>query len=54
VGVPVLHSAALHGRPYVGISITPSFGFGRQRDGRAALGRPLRGGAPGSWRSAWA
>ena len=38
VGVPVVHSRALTGRPYVGISIAPAFGRGRQRDGRGALG----------------
>lgn len=37
-GIPVVHSRALHGRPFFGITITPAFGIGRQRDGRGVLG----------------
>ena len=40
VGMPVVRSAGLHGRPFVGVAITPSFGIGRHRDGRTALGGP--------------
>lgn len=38
VGIPVVHSRALSGAPFFGVSITPTFGAGRQRDGRGVLG----------------
>lgn len=40
VAVPIVRSGALSGRPYVGISIAPAFGLGRQRDGRGGPGGP--------------
>lgn len=36
VGLPVIGSPQVSGRPYVGFSITPAFGSGRHRDGTTA------------------
>lgn len=35
VGFPVVRSPQVRGRPYVGLSVTPAFGFGRRRGGAA-------------------
>ncbi len=36
VGFPAMHSAGLSSRPFVGLSVSPWLGAGRQRDGRGS------------------